>query len=121
MGAGAVGSFFGGFLAEGGNDVALIARESHVKAVKQDGLTIEGASGKYIVNVKAVTTPAHLKETFDLILLTVKAYDTRQAVREAQILMGNNSVLLCLFQLFLMQFLPCPIHFGDTVELSYFP
>jgi len=96
MGAGAVGSFFGGFLAEGGNDVALIARESHVKAVRQDGLTIEGASGKHVVKVKAVTTPAHLKETFDLILLTVKAYDTRQAVTEAQTLMGNNSVLLCL-------------------------
>ena len=96
MGAGAIGSFFGGLLAEGGNDVVLIARESHVKAVKQDGLTIEGASGKHVVKVKAVTTPAHLKETFDLILLTVKAYDTRQAVSEAQTLMGNNSVLLCL-------------------------
>ena len=96
MGAGAIGSLFGGLLAEGGNDVVLIARESHVKAIKQDGLTIEGASGKHVVKVKAVTTPAHLKETFDLILLTVKAYDTRQAVTEAQTLMGNNSVLLCL-------------------------
>ena len=96
MGAGAVGSFFGGLLAEGGNDVALIARESHVKAIKQEGLTIEGASGKHVVKVKAVTTPAYLKEIFDLILLTVKAYDTRQAVSEAQTLMGNDSVLLCL-------------------------
>ena len=96
MGAGAIGSLFGGLLAEGRNDVALIARESHVKAIKQNGLTIEGASGKHVVKVKAVTKPAHLKETFDLILLTVKAYDTRQAVKEAQTLMGNNSVLLCL-------------------------
>ena len=96
MGAGAIGSLFGGLLAEGGNDVALIARESHAKAIKKDGLTIEGVSGKHVVKVKAVTTPAHLKETFDLILLTVKAYDTRQAVTEAQPLMGNNSVLLCL-------------------------
>ena len=96
MGAGAIGSLFGGLLAEGGNDVALIARESHVKAIKQDGLTIEGASGKHVVKVKAVTSPSQLKEAFDLILLTVKAYDTRQAVIEAQALMGNNSVLLCL-------------------------
>jgi len=96
MGAGAIGSLFGGLLAEGGNNVALIARESHVKAIEQDGLTIEGVSGKHVVKVKAVTKPAHLKETFDLILLTVKAYDTRQAVTEAQTLMGNTSVLLCL-------------------------
>jgi 2-dehydropantoate 2-reductase len=96
MGAGAIGSLFGGLLAEGGNDVALIARESHAKAIKQYGLKIEGVSGKHVVKVKAVTTPAHLKDAFDLILLTVKAYDTRQAVTEAQTLMGNNSVLLCL-------------------------
>lgn len=96
MGAGAIGSFFGGYLAKGGNDATIIARESHVKAIKRYGLTVEGASGKHIVKVKAVTTPAHLKETFDLILLTVKAYDTRQAVTEIQTLMENNSVLLCL-------------------------
>jgi len=96
MGAGAIGSLFGGLLAEGGNDVALIARESHVKAIKQHGLTIEGVSGKHVVKVKAVTKPTHLKDTFDLVLLTVKAYDTRQAVTEAQSLIGNNSVLLCL-------------------------
>lgn len=96
MGAGAIGSFFGGLLAEGENDVVLIARESHVKAIRQNGLAIEGASGKRVVKVKAVATPAHLKEDFDLVLLTVKAYDTRQAVTEVKTLMGNDSVLLCL-------------------------
>jgi 2-dehydropantoate 2-reductase len=96
MGAGAIGSLFGGLLAEGGNNVTLIARESHAKAIERNGLIIEGASGKHVVKVKAVTKPAYLKETFDLILLTVKAYDTRQAVTEAQALMGNTSVLLCL-------------------------
>jgi 2-dehydropantoate 2-reductase len=96
MGAGAIGSLFGGLLAEGRNNVALIARESRVKAIKQGGLIIEGVSGKHNVKVKAVTNPTHLRETFDLILLTVKAYDTRQAVTEAQMLMGDNSVLLCL-------------------------
>ncbi|MGQ9459707.1 MAG: ketopantoate reductase family protein [Candidatus Bathyarchaeaceae archaeon] len=96
MGAGAIGSLFGGLLAEDGNDVTLICREGHVKAIKQHGLKIEGVSGKHVVKVKAVTTPTHLKDAFDLILLTVKAYDTRQAVREARALMENNSVLLCL-------------------------
>ena len=96
MGAGAIGSLFGGLLAEGGNDITLIARESHVKTIKQNGLIIEGVSGKHVVKVKAVTTPSHLKEAFDLILLTVKAYDTGQAVIEAETLIRNKSVLLCL-------------------------
>ena len=96
MGAGAIGSFFGGLLAEDENDVVLIARESHVKAIRQNGLAIEGVSGKRVVKVKAVTTSAHLKEDFDLVLLTVKAYDTRQAVTEVKELIGDESVLLCL-------------------------
>jgi len=96
MGAGAIGSLFGGLLAEGGNDVTLIARESHARAIKQNGLIIEGISSKHVVKVKTVTTPSHVKEAFDLILLTVKAYDTSQAVIEAEALIGDNSVLLCL-------------------------
>ena len=96
MGAGNIGSLFGGFLADAGNDVVLIGRGNHVKAIQRNGLRIEGVSGKRVVRVKAVTTPSHLKDAFDLILLTVKAYDTRQAVIEAKTLIEDNSVLLCL-------------------------
>lgn len=96
MGAGAVGSLFGGFLAESGNDVTLIGRKPHVTAIKQNGLVIDGVSGKHVVNVKAVTTTSELAETFDLVLLTVKAYDTAQAVVDAKKLLRADSVLLCL-------------------------
>ncbi|WNZ29473.1 MAG: 2-dehydropantoate 2-reductase [Candidatus Bathyarchaeota archaeon] len=96
MGAGAIGSLFGGLLAESGTDVTLIAREAHVNAIKQNGLIIDGVSGKRVVNVKAVTSVMELSETFDLILLTVKAYDTAQAVAEAKPLFRRNSVLFCL-------------------------
>ena len=96
MGAGAIGSLFGGFLAESGMDVTLIGREAHVNAINQNGLVIDGVSKKYVRNVEAVTSVKQLTETFDLVLLTVKAYDTTQAVAEAKPLLRNNSVLLCL-------------------------
>ena len=96
MGAGAIGSLFGGFLAEAGNDVTLIARKAHVDTINQNGLVIDGVSGKHVINIKAVTAASQLTQTFDLIILTVKAYDTAQAVAEAQSLLGNDSVLLCL-------------------------
>lgn len=96
MGAGAVGSLFGGFLAKSGNDVTLIGRKPHVTAINQTGLVIDGVSGKHVVNVDAVTTTSELSETFDLVLLTVKAYDTAQAVTDAKKLLRNDSVLLCL-------------------------
>lgn len=96
MGAGSIGSLFGGILAEAGNDVTLIARENHVKAIQQNGLRIEGISGKHVVKVNGVTTPSHIKNPPDLILLTVKAYDIRQAVIDVEELMEKDTVLLCL-------------------------
>ena len=96
MGAGAIGSLFGGSLAESGNDVTLIGRKAHVNAINQDGLVIDGVSGNRVIKVKAVTTPSEISGTVDLVLLTVKAYDTPQAVKEAHRLLGKNSVMLCL-------------------------
>ncbi|MEQ8163874.1 MAG: 2-dehydropantoate 2-reductase N-terminal domain-containing protein, partial [Smithellaceae bacterium] len=42
MGAGAIGSVFGGFLAEKGHDVSFIGRERYIQAVQKDGLRISG-------------------------------------------------------------------------------
>ena len=41
MGAGAVGSYFGGMLARAGADVTLIARGAHLEALMRDGLFLD--------------------------------------------------------------------------------
>ena len=46
IGAGAIGSVVGGLLSKAGEDVTLIGRKSHVDAIKQNGLMLDGPSGK---------------------------------------------------------------------------
>ncbi len=95
MGAGAIGSLFGGYLAEAGNDVVLIGRERHVQAIMERGLVLRDESDR-VIKVKAVTSPREAEGAFDLVLLTVKAYDTGLAAREASGLIEGGAALLCL-------------------------
>lgn len=86
FGAGAVGSLLGGMLARTGHDVSLVGRGPHLSAVAARGLRIKGLWGEY--NVKgadAYTSVSEIperKKSFDLVLLSVKSYDTASAVRE---------------------------------------
>jgi len=95
MGAGAIGSLFGGLLARAGNSVSLIGRESHVKKINEQGLRLEGVSGPHQIRLTATTEPTTL-EIPELIILTVKAYDTEQAVKEIEPIYGHRTYLLCL-------------------------
>src|SRR5262245_32094723 len=71
-GAGALGSVFGGMLAAAGYDVTLLGRPSHLAAVEQSGLAIEGLFGTRRVPRIAIAYRAdRLPPAFDAILLTV--------------------------------------------------
>jgi len=96
MGAGAIGSLIGGFLARSGFDVTLIGRKKHVEAIRKNGLTIKGVSGNFRMNVKSTARVDSLNDVFDLVILTVKAYDTKKAVAECKPLFGYGTILLCL-------------------------
>jgi 2-dehydropantoate 2-reductase len=82
FGAGAVGSVLGGLLARAGHAVTLLGRSAHVAAVRANGLVIEGIWGNHHVRgIDAVSSPAELRgRGFELVLLTVKSYDTAAAV-----------------------------------------
>ena len=41
MGAGALGCYFGGRIAQAGGDITFIARGAHLEAMQRDGLRIE--------------------------------------------------------------------------------
>ena len=95
MGAGAIGSLFGGFLAEAGNDITFIGRKPHIDSINQNGLFIEGISGEHQIEVEATTDPSTL-EAPDLIILTVKAYSTAEAVEDVKLLFGDHTYILSL-------------------------
>jgi len=78
MGAGAVGGVFGAFLASSGQDVTLIGREAHVRAIENNGLEVFGVS-RAQARVNVLTDPSQVNEA-DLLLITVKARDMGSAL-----------------------------------------
>ncbi len=83
LGAGAIGGYFGGRLVEAGADVTFLVREKRREILKKNGLRIESpAFGDYhAAEVQTVTT-TELPDagTFDIVLLTCKAYDLDTAM-----------------------------------------
>lgn len=79
LGAGALGSLVGGLLAQH-HDVTLIGRKEHVLAVQGSGLRITGLTELH-VRPEAVTGPEGLDEP-DLLMITVKSYNTKRGARE---------------------------------------
>ena len=75
LGAGAVGSYFGGMLARAGVDVTLIARPRHVEAIERDGLFIDGVTVNERVKIGATSEVSAVRGS-DFVLLTVKTVDT---------------------------------------------
>ena len=81
LGAGAVGSYYGGRLAEAGHDVTLVGRRSHVDAIRAAGLTIESKVSGPSTSNPEVSETLQTDSDPELVLLTVKAFDTAGAAR----------------------------------------
>ncbi len=92
FGAGAMGSFLAGMLASE-NDVTLYGRGSNIKAIDKTGIKITGKTEKE-VKPKILTPHDSIAEfTFDLIILTVKAYDTYSAMETLRLVKEDIPVL----------------------------
>ncbi len=101
VGAGAIGSLVGSRLASVGHDVTLVGRGDYVDAVRTRGLGWEvDGEREYVTSVKAVThvprPGSAVQEPFDVVILTVKAYDTTEAVSQAAPLIERGVPLLLL-------------------------
>jgi 2-dehydropantoate 2-reductase len=85
LGAGGLGSLIGGWLAESGVAVTLVAREPHVAAIRARGLAIRGIRGECNVRrqLEAVSSPVDARGEFDVLILAVKAKDTQRALADA--------------------------------------
>jgi len=82
FGAGAVGGYFGGRLAQAGEDVVFIARGDHLKAMQTAGLRVDSIDDDFLVDpILATDDPTHVG-TVDAILVTVKTWQV-QAAAEA--------------------------------------
>lgn len=100
VGAGAIGCLVGGRLAATDHDVTLVAREWLTETIADSGLRLN-ISGKtlYVPSVAAVTTVMEAVfecGPFDLMLFTMKSYDTAAAIQEVQVAMDCPPTVLSL-------------------------
>ncbi len=79
LGAGAIGGYFGGRLAEAGVDVTFLVRPRRQAQLERDGLRVDSPLGNLQLNVQTVRAE-QLGPAYDLILLTSKAYDLDSAM-----------------------------------------
>jgi 2-dehydropantoate 2-reductase len=96
MGAGAMGSLFGGLLALSGEEVWLVdIREDHIQALGSPGLIVEEGGKKQTIPVHATKEVTSIGKA-DLVLFFVKAYHTEKAVSDALVLQKEDTVFLTL-------------------------
>jgi 2-dehydropantoate 2-reductase len=79
LGAGAIGGYFGGRLAEAGADVTFLVRPRRREQLARDGLVIESPLGDARVAVRTVLAE-DVRPDYDLVLFTCKAYDLDAAM-----------------------------------------
>ena len=79
LGAGGIGGYFGGRLAQAGADVTFLVRPRRRGELERDGLRVESVTGNFSLRVKTVTAE-ELAPGYDAILFTCKAYDLGSAM-----------------------------------------
>jgi 2-dehydropantoate 2-reductase len=72
FGAGAIGGYIAGLLAEAGLDVSVVVRGAHLEAIRRDGLVVEVDGRTVHARPRASDDPATLGVQ-DAVLVTVKA------------------------------------------------
>lgn len=94
IGAGGVGGYFGGRLAQSGNNVTLVARGAHGEHIKNNGLKILSPKGNAtITNICVVNSIAELKD-IELILLGVKAWQVKEIAKEIAKIITTDTVVI---------------------------
>jgi 2-dehydropantoate 2-reductase len=79
LGAGAIGGYFGGRLAESAVDVTFLVRPKRREQIAANGLVIESPLGNARIAANTVVAE-DLKPGYDIVLLTCKAYDLDAAM-----------------------------------------
>jgi 2-dehydropantoate 2-reductase len=94
VGAGAIGGYFGGRLLEAGRDVTFLVRSRRATELAQTGLVIRSRRGDMDLPAPPTVTAETLSRSFDLVLLSCKAYDLDGAMASFAPAVGPETVIL---------------------------
>jgi 2-dehydropantoate 2-reductase len=93
IGAGAIGAFVGAMLARSGEDVTLIARGAHLRAMRERGVRVRGSVGEFEAHLAATDDPGSIGEV-DVALLTLKAHSLVEMAPRLAPLLGPETCVV---------------------------
>jgi 2-dehydropantoate 2-reductase len=94
FGSGAVGGYFGGRLAQAGQQVVFIARGEHLQAIKANGLKVDSIKGDFVIQPALATDSPVEAGIADVVLMAVKAWQVPEAASAVRPMMGPDSFVV---------------------------
>jgi 2-dehydropantoate 2-reductase len=97
MGTGGVGGYYGGMLAHAGEDVWFVARGRQLEALRERGLEVRTQGRTVLIHpAQTVERPNQVDRPPDLVLFTVKTYDTESALEALRPAVGPDTAVMTL-------------------------
>jgi len=93
VGAGSTGGYFGGRLAQAGRDVTFLVRPARAMQLAERGLQILSPHGDFALRPQLVTAD-RISGSYDVILLTVKAFSLESALVDMAPAVGAETMIL---------------------------
>lgn len=96
VGPGAMGCLLAAFLCKSDAEIWFLDKDKErVTKINQQGIILEGISGNWQAKVKVSVDPKEIDKA-DLVIISVKSYDTKEAIMSARPLIGDNTAVLTL-------------------------
>ncbi len=94
MATGGIGGYYGGLLAKSGHEVAFVARGAHLRAIRAQGLHVKSIDDEFLIQPARATDNSAEIGPVDLILFSVKTYDTDTAAQLCKPLLSTRTVIV---------------------------
>jgi len=94
FGTGGVGGYYGGRLAEAGEDVVFIARGEHLQTMRKHGLKVESTKGDFVVNPVDATDDPVEAGIVDVVMVCVKCWQVSEAAEAIRPMIGPDTYVL---------------------------
>jgi 2-dehydropantoate 2-reductase len=95
VGAGVLGSIFGGLFLEKGFNVTLIeVLQERVNLIAKEGLWLQWPDGERTHSKISITSQVEDVGVKDVVMIAVKGYHTRSAIKSAMPMIGDDTIVL---------------------------
>lgn len=94
FGSGGVGGYFGGRLAQAGQEVIFIARGDHLRAIREGGLRVDSIKGDFVIRPAQATDDPATIGPVDVVLVAVKAWQVPEAAQAIRPLLGHDTFVV---------------------------